>query len=399
MLINSCGRIDATARRRSRIAGAAAAWVWLFVSAALRAQGADVTETVGVAPLPAATPYRLYVADVAISHIVDGKVHILDGRTMKYEGTIATAFAGSATLSQDRAELYVATTYYTRLNRGERVDQIDIYDAATLKLLGEVAIPPKHAQALPYRGLLRASADGRWLLVQNATPATSVSVVDLKARTFVGEVPTPGCWALLTVPSQPARFTTICGDGSLLTVTLDADGKVAAQRRAAKFFDPDTDPIFIHAEYEGDQVHFVSFKGMLHTARLSGEQATFEAPKPLVTGADAKARWRPGGYQPIALHADTRRLFVGMHPGGKEGSHKEPAREIWVFDLATNKRVARVPGSAAIALAVTRGAKPLLFAIDGAKNALVSWDVQAAPRVRAQRLAPMGDSATLIEVQ
>jgi methylamine dehydrogenase heavy chain len=386
-------------RRTADVLGAALACVLLVAGTPLRAQGGDVAETVGVASLPPATPYRLYVADVAITHIVDGKVHILDGRKMKYEGTIATALAGNATLSPDRSELYVATTYFTRLNRGERVDQVDVYDAGTLKLTAEIGIPPKHAQALPYRGLLRASADGRWLFVQNATPATSVSVVDLKAHKFVVEVPTPGCWALLTVPSESTRFTTICGDGSLLTVTLDAEGKVATQRRVAKFFDPDTDPIFIHAEYEGDQVHFVSFKGMLHTARLGGEEARFEAPRPLVTGADTKGGWRPGGYQPIALHAQSRRLFVGMHPGGKEGSHKEPAREIWVYDLAAGKRVARIPGSTAIALAVTRGDKPLLFAIDGAKNALVSWDVQAAPRLRAQRLAPMGDSATLIEVQ
>jgi methylamine dehydrogenase heavy chain len=363
------------------------------------AQNADVAETVSVASLPPATPYRLYVSDVAISHIVDGKIHILDGRAMKYEGTVATAFAGNATLSADRSELYVATTYMTRLNRGERVDQVDVYDAATLKLTGEITLPPKHAQALPYRGLVRASADGRWLFVQNATPATSVSVVDLKARKFVTEVPTPGCWAVLTVPSEPARFTTICGDGALLTVSLDNDGNVAGQRRVPKFFDADTDPIFIHAEYDGDQVHFVSFKGRLHTARLNGEQASFDAPKPLVPAADAKGGWRPGGYQPIALHVASKRLYVGMHPGGKEGSHKEPAREIWVFDLATMKRVARVPGSMAIALAVTRGDKPLLFAIDGAKNALVSWDVQGAPKLRPQRHTPMGDSATLIEVQ
>ncbi len=365
----------------------------------LRAQSAPGVETVGVAQLPPATPDRLYVADVAITHIVDGKVHILNGRTMKYEGTVATALAGNFALSPDRKELYVATTYFTRLNRGERVDQVDIYDATTLKLTGEVPIPPKHAQTLPYRGYARASSDGRWLFVQNATPATSVSVVDLKAKKFVVEIPTPGCWTLLTVPSAPARFSALCGDGSLLTVTLDADGKVAQQRRAPKFFEPDKDPIFIHAEYDGDRAYFVSFKGMLYTANLAGEQASFEPPWPLVLGADAKKNWRPGGYQPIALHAKSGRLYVGMHPNGKEGSHKEPAREIWVFDMAKKSRIARVPGSMAIALAVTSGDKPLLFAIDGAKNALVSWDVQGAPRRRVEQMAPMGDSATLIEVQ
>ncbi len=384
---------------RSHLLGAALAAALSIASTPLAAQSGDGVETVGVATLPPATPDRVYVADVAITHIIDGKLHILNGRTMKYEGMVATALAGNFTLSPDRKELYVATTYFTRLNRGERVDQVDIYDATTLKLTGEVPIPAKHAQALPYRGYVRASADGRWLFVQNATPATSVSVVDLKARKFVVEIPTPGCWALLTVPSEPARFTAICGDGSLLTVTLDAEGKVASQRRVPKFFDADNDPIFIHAEYDGDRVHFVSFKGMVHSVNLAGDQPSFGAPWRLVQGADAKKNWRPGGYQPLALDAKRGRLYVGMHPNGREGSHKEPAREIWVFDLAKKSRVARVPGSMSIALAVTRGDKPLLFGIDGARNALVSWDVQGAPRLRKEQLAPMGDSATLIEVQ
>jgi methylamine dehydrogenase heavy chain len=356
-------------------------------------------EQVGVARLTPAGAYRLYVSDVAISHIVDGKIHVIDGDTMAYRGMVSTALAGNSTLSADRSEIYVATTYLTRLNRGERVDQVDIYDAATLALKGEIVIPSKHAQALPYRGLIRASSDGRWLFVQNATPATSVTVVDLKARAVVGEVPTPGCWALLTVPSEPSRFTTICGDGSLLTVTLDATGKVVAQKRTPRFFDADADPIFIHGEYDGDRVIFVSFRGMVHTAKLVGEQATFESPWPLVHGADVKQGWRPGGYQPVALHAASGRLYVGMHPSGREGSHKEPAREIWVYDMARRARVARFAGSMAIALAVSRGDKPLLFAIDGASNALVSWDVQGAPRKRKERLAPLGDSPTLIEVQ
>jgi methylamine dehydrogenase heavy chain len=376
----------------------AAAIIALALPALAPAQPADGVETVEVVRMAPGHPYRLYVADVAIPHIVDGKLHVIDGRTMKTEGMVATALAGNVGYSADKRELYVATTYFTRLNRGDRHDQVDVYDATTLTLKAEIPIPPKHAQALPYRGYVRASSDGRWVFVQNATPATSVSVVDLKAKAFVTEVPTPGCWAIVTVPSAPNRFTTVCGDGSLLTVTLDDAGKVTTQKRADKFFDADRDPIFIHAEYDGDRAHFVSFQGRVHSARLDGEQASFEAPWPLVKGADLKQGWRPGGYQPLALHAASGRLFVGMHPGGREGSHKDPAREIWVVDMAKKARIARVPGSAAIALAVSRGDKPLLFGIDGMKNELVSWDAAGALKMRREKLAPMGDSSTLIEV-
>jgi hypothetical protein len=157
-------------------------------------------ETLTVQPLEPAGPKRLYLSDVALPHIVDGKLHVIDGDTMRYRGLVATGYAGQATLSADRRTLYVATSYYTRLSRGERTDVVDVYDAGTLAHSHEIVIPPKHAQALNYKGLIAVSADDRWVFVQNATPAVSVSVVDTRARTFVQEIDTPGCWTV-----QPVR--------------------------------------------------------------------------------------------------------------------------------------------------------------------------------------------------
>ena len=117
-------------------------------------------EQVSTRSLPPAGNARLYVTDVAINHIVDGKILIVDASKSAYLGTVSTAMAGQTTLAPDRSEIYVATTYFTKLNRGERQDQVDVYDAATLALKAEITIPPKHAQALPYRGTLRTSSDG-----------------------------------------------------------------------------------------------------------------------------------------------------------------------------------------------------------------------------------------------
>jgi methylamine dehydrogenase heavy chain len=356
------------------------------------------SEQVSVRTLPPATPYRVYVADFAINHIVDGRLHIVDGDTRKYLGVVATGFGGLPTLSPDRTELYVATTYYSRLSRGERADVVDIYDLGTLAHKGEIAIPPKHAQALPYHGTIRTSSDGRFLFVQNATPATSVSVVDLRSRTFVAEVPLPGCWIILPSQSVPGRFATLCGDGTLITVTLDEQGKPATLKRSARLFDPDRDPLFVHAENVGDRYTFVSFHGSVYAADVSGEVARIEPPWPLVTGADARRNWRPGGYQPLALHEASGRLFVALHPNGREGSHKEPAAEVWVFDLASHKRLARLPVSNATAIAVSRGERPRLFALDGLKMALATYDATGTPRLLG-RMEGVGEAATLLELQ
>jgi len=374
-----------------------ASWFTAALVALSPAFAADApSEEVSVAKLPPATPYRVYLTDFAINHVVDGRLYVIDGDALKLDGMIATGFAGLPTLAPDRSELYVATTYYPRLSRGERTDVVDIYDAATLAWKAEVVIPPKHAQALAYRGVIRPSADGRFVFVQNATPASSVTIVDVKARKFVAEVPTPGCWIILPAASLASRFSTLCGDGTVLTVTLDDEGKPKSQKKSDKFFDPDGDPLFVQAESIGDRYFFISFKGMVHPANLGGEQATFEAPWSLVAGPDAKG-WRPGGYQPLALHEGSGRIFVAMHAKGKDGSHKDPASQIWAYDLATQKRVARAPGNNAIAIAVSRNAQPRLFAIDGLKMALAVYDADRKLLFR-RRMENVAEAGTLLEL-
>jgi methylamine dehydrogenase heavy chain len=106
------------------------------------------------------------------------------------------------------------------------------------------------------------------------------------------------------------------------------------------------------------------------------------------SAADRKQAWRPGGYQPLAVHPGSNRLYVAMHQGGAEGSHKNPAKEIWVFDLRSKKRIARMPGHDAIALTASSNGKRLL-AIDIMKLSLVAIDMGAKPKARV--LTAVGD--------
>ena len=415
-----CSSRDAVAPARALAVAAiavAAAWV-LATPAAAQHAGAPrpaaaakapkavppplPLETLTVAPLAPAGPKRLYLSDVALPHIVDGKLHVIDGDTLSYRGFVSTGYAGQATLSADRRRLYVATTYYTRLSRGERTDVLDVHDATTLAHDHEIVLPPKHAQALPYKGLIAVSSDDRWVFVQNATPAVSVTVVDPRARKAVQEIDTPGGWTVQPVRSRPNAFATLCGDGTILTVTVSADGTTSTLERSAKLFDIEKDPLFVHAESDGDRLWYLSFSGVLHAVDLSGATARAQS-WPLVRGELAREGWRPGGYQVSALHRASGRLFVAMHRNGGEGSHKNPADQIWTVDtkaLDTKARrvAARSPGSAAIAIAVSQDAAPRLFAIDGAKNELVAFDPGARMKV-VGRMAQVMETASLMEMQ
>jgi methylamine dehydrogenase heavy chain len=80
------------------------------------------------------------------------------------------------------------------------------------------------------------------------------------------------------------------------------------------------------------------------------------------------------------------RLYVAMHPGGAEGSHKNPAAEVWAFDIAKRKRLARLPGRNAIALETSSdGSK--LYALDALKAEVVVYErIGPKPRIRSMQV-------------
>ena len=353
-------------------------------------------DKLGVIVPPAPNPHRLYLTDLQIAHISDGQVHIVDGQSFKYLGMLSTGLFGITTLSHDSSEMLVASTYYTKRNRGDRFDQLEAYDTKTFALKKEILIPSKHAMALPYKGTIAPSLDDAWVFIQNATPLSSVTVVDHKAWKVTAEVPTLGCWIILPAQSNTRRFATLCGDGTVVTVTLNEKGDSATQTRSEKLFDPEKDPIMVQGERVGDSYHFVSYEGNIKVINVGGDVAKLEDSWSLLDDADKKAGWKPGGYQLLAVHAPTKRLYVAMHDQAKNGSHKNPAKEIWEFDLASKKRITRAEGSNAIAMALTKEAKPTLYAYDGINLKFVRYETTPVLKPVASG-DKVGDFAGLIE--
>lgn len=370
-----------------------------LIMAASLAQADAPMETLTKGLLPQATPYRVYLSDLSFSHMVDGKLHVLNTDSGRYEGMIATGLTAQQTLSPDRRWIYNVTTYYSRLNHGQRTDIAEIYDASTLELAYEIPVPNKHAQAVSNRHLLATSYDGRYLFTQNATPAASVTVVDLVQHKVVSEVNTPGCWSIIPSANVASRFATVCGDGTFMTIDLDEAGQVTKRTRSDKWFDPDKDPVFVHGERLGDKLYYVSFSGVLHQLDFSGEKITQTKTAPLVTAADAKKAWRPGGYQLMAIDTASQRLFIGMHSGGKEGSHKSPAEQIWSIDLKTGQRLSRSDGHFALSLAIGHAGAPRLYAMDARDMSLVVFDIGGkTPKVK-RVLPKVAETGLKLEVQ
>ena len=77
--------------------------------------------------------------DAAFNHLVDSRVNLYDGDSLKFLGLVPTSFNGHMTVSNDGKDIYVMTSYYERLNRGKRM--VEAWDAEALTPKYEVAIP------------------------------------------------------------------------------------------------------------------------------------------------------------------------------------------------------------------------------------------------------------------
>jgi methylamine dehydrogenase heavy chain len=123
----------------------------------------------------------------------------------------------------------------------------------------------------------------------------------------------------------------LCGDGKPVLVTLDDSGEEASRVEGEKFFDSVDSPVSDRGARIGPIWYFVDYEGGVHPVDVSGREPKPLEPWPSVSESDKASGWRPGGRQHVAAHADSGRLFIIMDAG----------REIWVFDVAEKKQVAR----------------------------------------------------------
>ncbi|MCC7412345.1 MAG: amine dehydrogenase [Gammaproteobacteria bacterium] len=347
------------------------------IAAFLLAAGAraELTAEIGkVNTLPAASPHWVWISDIVFNHMEAGKAYLVDGDTGYWLGMLSTGFNSIAlTLPRDRSAIYSAETYLERGTRGKRSDVVTIYSAAELSPVGEIEIPAKRAESNATLWHATLTDDDRFMLIYNFTPAQSVSVVDVQQRRFAGEIDAPGC--ALTYPSGNRRFHMICGDGSLLTVTLDDSGLQKTKSRSEPFFAPDADFVTEKAERYGDQLLFASaVRSNVVPVGVGGDTPQALAPWPLLTDEDRAQDWRIGGIQHFAVHQKKGLLFALMHQGGID-TFKDPGTEVWVYDIANKKRVQRIVlADIATSIQVTQDDAPLLFTLFVGKPALEIYD-------------------------
>jgi methylamine dehydrogenase heavy chain len=276
-----------------------------------------------------------------------------------------------------------------------------------LKPKGQIVIPTQTAESASNIGYSALLDGNRLLGLFNQFPTQSVSIVDLEARTFVDSIPTGGCAGVYA--TGPRSFASICGDGTIRRVELDARGNLAKEDSTGVFFESVDDPIMMKGARLGSRWYFISFAGVIHEVDFSQSPPTTHAWSG-VNDAEKATGWRPGGRQLTAIHRELSRLYVSFHQG-EPGSHKAPGPEVWVFDLNTRQRVSRfelpnsdatavagltglaggfsgwllqkiIPSTGGDTLVVTQDSEPLLLVRNSALPVLAVLDAQSGAHMR-----------------
>jgi methylamine dehydrogenase heavy chain len=335
----------------------------------------------------------VWINDFVLPHAADGMAFLIDGDTGRFLGMLSTGQSFlRLVLPRDGKVIYSPETYFSRGTRGTRTDVVSIYDGATLGFVTEIPIPPKRGSNLPAMANSVLTDDDRFLLIWNFNLASSVSVVDTATRKFVGEVETPGC--ALVYPTGPRSFFSVCGDGSALMVELNDAGTVVKQGRTDPLFDVDHDPVTEKPVRLGDTWYFVSFDGQIYPVHSGAAGLTVGDRWSLTTAAERQQGWRPGGMQQLAVNSGQNRLYAIMHQGDRD-THKDPGKDIWVFDLATRKRVLKIATrDYASSIQLSSDSEPLLYSIFMGGDKLDVYDPRTGKLLRT--VDNVGTTPTLL---
>src|ERR1700722_13348811 len=259
--------------------------------------------------------------------------------TREVKGELQAHDSATLLIADNRSEIYVADTVWSRGARGARTDFITISDKQTFEPIGEIVVPgTKRALITAMEGLIAFTDEQRMALVFNFTPASSVTVVDLLKRQVLGEVEIPGL--SLVYPSGTRGFSTLCASGTLLNVRLDANGAVAGRSESKAFNPLDNDPLFTASALAGGVPFFPGLRGGVHPIDMRADEVKVLPEWPLLAAGVQAGEGRPSGWQVVAGD-EQKLLYVLMQPQAHEGTHKDPATEVWVYNTATKSRVKR----------------------------------------------------------
>lgn len=340
-----------------------------------------------VLPDQKAGEHRIWVNDWAGA--VYSRALLFDADSGNMLGAVETGWEGvKLDLPVGGEHIYSNALYMSRGYHGERTDVLEYVNRSTLHVEGEIVLPPKAGRGLPNTNHSNLSDDESFLFLTFFTPASSVGVVDLRSKRYIGEIETAGCAYVFA--AGPRRFFALCGDGSALSIEIDNAGQEIRRKRYQGLFDPVADPLHGTAVRSGDTWYLVSYLGQVHTIDVGGEELVHKVRWKVAERSTPDKGWVPAEvFQNLAIHSAENRLYVlvgeqDLTPkGGGTDYHRKNGSEIWEFDARTGERIRQValpkPMSS---IAVSQDKSPFLYASSGFYQDVLVIDVRSGAVVR-----------------
>ena len=337
---------------------------------------------------------RLFVLDTMFPAAEAARTYVLDGTSGKLEGMFNQAYWPNFAVAPDGKELYAVDSYWEKHTRGKRSDYLVIRDAQTFAVKDDVPLPEGRLLVVSKKYNFDVTPDGHYGLTYNLAPVTEVTVTDLKAHKSVGSIPVPGCGLIFA--QAPQRFSSLCADGSMITVTFDEQAHGTTER-AEHVFDAVKDPAFEHSAWDKarQRLYLITYHGTVVPVSLAGAVPAPGRSWSLASAAERTAGWLPGGWQMSAVHSKRHEIYVLMHRG-HDWTHKHSGHEVWVFDADKGERLRRISLSEpAQSLDVSQDEDPLVYVITDS-NKVAAYQAVSGRRLYA--VGPIGFTPQLLSV-
>ncbi len=164
--------------------------------------------------------------------------------------------------------------------------------------------------------------------------------------------------------------------------------------RTEPIFDPQHDPVKEKAVRINGIWYFVSYAGHVFGVDATVDRAVVRSTWWLTSASERSAGWRTGGLQELAADSTRSRLYALMHRG-PSSTHKDPGKDVWVYDVTNGMKVQEFTLKAlATSIVLTSDLTPLLFALQMDSADLDVYDGDSGKFVRA--IGRVGTTPTLL---
>ena len=304
----------------------------------------------------------------------------IDGDTARVVGTADGGFLSNPVMANDGSFFGQASTVYSRIARGKRTDYVELLDAQTHDPIADIELPntPRFLVGT-YPWMTALTPNNKTLLFYQFSPQPAVGVVDLAGKKFDRMIEVPDCYHVF--PSSNDTFFMHCRDGSLLKVSIGADGK--SQTKRTEIFHKENEYLINHPAYSPKNGRLVwpTYTGKIFQVDLSSQDAKFLPAIEAFTDAEKKEGWAPGGWQQVAYHRASDRIFL-LGDQRAASKHKAPSRFLFVIDAKTGKRLSKIELKHEIdSVGVSQDAKPQLYALSTGDKALYIFDPETGKEV------------------